>query len=96
LRWRGKLGLIAGVTTVVDRHHGVIDSLGSRFAFYRIGIPSRGAQVGRSLEHRRRTAGMRDELRDAVAGSSSASSCEATKTRSPTTTNAGSSSSPIS
>jgi hypothetical protein len=68
LSWRGKLGLIAGVTTVVDRHHGVIDSLGSRFAFYRIGISDREAQATRSLEHRRRAAGMRDELRDAVAG----------------------------
>jgi Bifunctional DNA primase/polymerase, N-terminal/Primase C terminal 1 (PriCT-1) len=68
LSWRGKLGLIAGVTTVVDRHHAVIDSLGSRFAFYRVEIASRDAQAGRSLEHRRRTAGMRDELREAVAG----------------------------
>jgi hypothetical protein len=68
LSWRGKLGLIAGVTTVVDRHHAVIDSLGSRFAFYRINIPDRKRQAGRALEHRRRTAGMRDELRAAVAG----------------------------
>lgn len=68
LSWRGKLGLVAGVTTVVDRHHGVIDSLGSRFAFYRVGIDDRSSQAKRSLEHRRRTAGMRDELRDAVSG----------------------------
>jgi hypothetical protein len=68
LSWRGNLGLVAGVTTVVDRHHGVIDSLGSRFAFYRLGVSDRGAQANRSLEHRRRAAGMRDELRDAVSG----------------------------
>jgi hypothetical protein len=68
LSWRGKLGLVAGVTTVVDRHHGIIDSLGSRFAFYRIDVSDRAAQAGRSLAHRRRAAGMRNELRDAVAG----------------------------
>jgi hypothetical protein len=68
LSWRGKLGLIAGVTTVVDRHHAVIDSLGSRFAFYRIDVPDRKQQADRALKHRRRAAGMRDELRDAVAG----------------------------
>jgi hypothetical protein len=68
LSWRGKLGLVAGVTTVADRHHGIIDSLGSRFAFYRIDVSDRAAQAGRSLAHRRRAAGMRNELRDAVAG----------------------------
>jgi DNA-binding transcriptional ArsR family regulator len=68
LHWQGKLGLVAGVTTVVDRHHAVIDSLGSRFAFYRIEIDERKKQAGRALEHRRRGRGMRQELRDAVAG----------------------------
>lgn len=67
LSWHGKLGLVAGVTTVVDRHHGVIDSLGSRFAFYRIAVDERTQQAARALEHRRRGRGMRDELRDAVA-----------------------------
>jgi hypothetical protein len=68
LSWRGKLGLVAGVTTVVDRHHAVIDSLGSRFAFYRVDVGERKQQAGRALKHRRRAKGMRDELRDAVAG----------------------------
>jgi hypothetical protein len=68
LSWRGKLGLVAGVTTVVDRHHAVIDSLGSRFAFYRIDVGERKQQAGRALKHRHQAKGMRDELRDAVAG----------------------------
>ncbi len=68
LSWRGKLGLIAGVTTVVDRHHAVMDSLGSRFAFYRTDVSGRGQQASRSIAHRRQAAGMRDELRQAVAG----------------------------
>jgi hypothetical protein len=60
LSWRGKLGLVAGVTTVVDRHHAVIDSLGSRFAFYRVDVGERKQQAGRALKHRRRAQGMRD------------------------------------
>jgi Bifunctional DNA primase/polymerase, N-terminal/Primase C terminal 1 (PriCT-1)/DeoR-like helix-turn-helix domain len=68
LHWHGKLGLVAGVTAAVDSHHAAIDSLGSRFAFYRLTVGDRLAQAGRALEHRRQAAGMRDELRDAVAG----------------------------
>jgi Bifunctional DNA primase/polymerase, N-terminal/IclR helix-turn-helix domain len=68
LSWRGKLGLVAGVTTVVDRHHAVIDSLGSRFAFYRVDVGERKQQAGRALKHRHQAKGMRDELRDVVAG----------------------------
>jgi hypothetical protein len=67
LHWQGKLGLIAGVTTVVDRHHVVIDALGSRFAFYRIEVDERAKQARRALKHRRRGQGMREELREAVA-----------------------------
>jgi hypothetical protein len=68
LHWDGKLGLIAGVTTVVDRHHAVIDSLGSRFAFYRIDVEERKKQAGRAIKHRHRGRGMREELQEAVAG----------------------------
>ena len=66
LSWQGKLGLIAGVTTVVDRHHAVMDSLGSRFAFYRVDVDERAAQTRRALAHRRGAREMRTELRDAV------------------------------
>jgi len=66
LSWQGKLGLVAGVTTVVDRHHAVMDSLGSRFAFYRVDVDERAAQTRRALLHRRGAREMRGELRDAV------------------------------
>jgi hypothetical protein len=66
LSWQGKLGLIAGVTTVVDRHHAVMDSLGSRFAFYRVDVDERASQTRRALAHRRGTREMRTELRDVV------------------------------
>jgi len=68
LHWDGKLGLIAGVTTVVDRHHAVMDSLGSRFAFYRVDVDERDAQGMRALNHRAGVRDMRAELRDAVTG----------------------------
>lgn len=66
LSWQGKLGLVAGVTTVVDRHHAVMDSLGSRFAFYRVEVDERAAQTRRALAHRRGAREMRTDLRDAV------------------------------
>lgn len=31
LHWQGKVGLIGGVTPTIDRHHGVMASLGERF-----------------------------------------------------------------
>ncbi len=68
LHWDGKLGLIAGVTTVVDSHHAVMDSLGSRFAFYRVDVDERDAQGMRALNHRAGARDMRAELRDAVTG----------------------------
>ncbi|MEJ7569986.1 MAG: bifunctional DNA primase/polymerase [Gaiellaceae bacterium] len=68
LHWDGKLGLIAGVTTVVDRHHAVMDSLGSRFTLYRVDVDERQKQARRSLSHLRSSREMRTELRDAVSG----------------------------
>jgi hypothetical protein len=68
LHWDGKLGLIAGVTTVVDSHHAVMDSLGSRFAFYRVEVDERAEQGMRALNHRAGARTMRAELRDAVTG----------------------------
>lgn len=68
LSWQGKVGLVAGVTSVVDRHHAVMDALGSRFAMYRVDVGERDAQTRRSLAHLRSAGSMRVALRDAVAG----------------------------
>ena len=34
--WRGKFGLLAGVTPAIDRHHAVMNTLGERFVSYRL------------------------------------------------------------
>jgi hypothetical protein len=36
LRWRGKVGLIAGCTNAYDKHHSVISQLGDRFLLVRL------------------------------------------------------------
>jgi hypothetical protein len=66
LSWSGKLGLVAGVTTVVDRHHALMDSLGSRFALYRLDVGDRDEQTRRALAHHGKERDMRGELRDVV------------------------------
>ena len=38
--WRGKAGLIAGVTEVVDFKMDLLDQMGSRFTFYRLADPA--------------------------------------------------------
>ena len=43
-----------------------MDSLGSRFAFYRVDVDERDSQTRRALVHRRGAKEMRDELREAV------------------------------
>jgi len=68
LHWDGKCGLVAGVTSVVDRHHAVMDALGSRFAMYRVDVGERDKQTRRSLSHLRSAAAMRAALREVVAG----------------------------
>lgn len=66
LQWAGKLGLIGGVTSVIDRHHVVIESLGSRFLLYRVEIDNRAKQSEAARRHRRDAKDMREELSDAV------------------------------
>ena len=54
LHWEGKLGLIAGCTPTVDRHHGALAALGEQFAFYRLNVADPKAQGRRALGHLRR------------------------------------------
>jgi hypothetical protein len=66
LAWKGKLGLVFGVTPAIDAYHSVIGSLGDRWLLSRMG-PVKG-QFARALEHRgASTKTMREELAEAVA-----------------------------
>ncbi len=68
LSWTGKLGLVAGATPVLDRHHGVLSVMGERFLLCRLPEASE-EQAERALEHTgEREAAMRRELAEAVSG----------------------------
>jgi hypothetical protein len=68
LSWTGKLGLIAGATPVLDRHHGVLSVMGERFLLCRI-PEALEEQAERALDHIGESeAQMRREISDAVAG----------------------------
>ena len=68
LHWEGRVGLLAGATTVLDQHHGVMAQLGERFLLHRITVADARKQGRASLAHHGRERKMRRELADAVAG----------------------------
>jgi hypothetical protein len=67
LDWEGKVGLIAGATPGIDRHHAVMGAMGERFIFMRIPEVDGGEQARRALDHAGREKEMRAALRAAVA-----------------------------
>jgi IclR-like helix-turn-helix domain-containing protein len=68
LHWEGRLGLLAGATSVLDQHHSVMSQLGERFLIYRVDVADPAEQARKSLAHHGRERGMRQELAEAVAG----------------------------
>jgi hypothetical protein len=68
LHWEGRIGLLAGATTVLDQHHGVMAQLGERFLLHRIAVADARSQGRASLGHHGRERTMRRELAEAVAG----------------------------
>jgi hypothetical protein len=48
--WTGKLGLIAGVTPVIDRHHAALSQLGDRFTALRLPEVARDTVSRRSMD----------------------------------------------
>jgi len=67
LSWSGKVGLLAGCTPTIDRHHAVMGSMGERFVLFRLPEVDSGEQAGRALDHAGREKEMRAELAEAVA-----------------------------
>ena len=67
LSWSGKVGLLAGVTPTIDRHHAVLAAMGERFTLCRLG-ESGEEQAARALAHAgEQEDTMRQELSTAVA-----------------------------
>jgi DNA-binding MarR family transcriptional regulator len=65
--WQGRIGLLAGVTPIIDTHHAVTSLLGERFVYLRLPATDRRQMSRQALASRGREAQMREELRSIVA-----------------------------
>jgi hypothetical protein len=68
MAWTGKVGLLAGCTPTIDRHHGVMGTMGERFCLYRLPSVDSDTQAREALRHAGRERTMRQELAAAAAG----------------------------
>lgn len=66
LAWEGKIGMIGGVTPVIDNHHAVMAAMGERFLLYRLPAANPRTMARRALSRQGRDAAMRAELSAAV------------------------------
>jgi hypothetical protein len=65
--WQGKVGLLFGVTGVIDSHYGLIGAMGDRYLLSRV-VPVERGQFERALAHMGAASKqMREELAEAVA-----------------------------
>src|SRR3990167_9361111 len=65
--WQGKIGFIAGVTTIIDRHHEIYSVLGERFVQYRPIQPDRIALAKKAISNSGGEDLMREEIQNAMA-----------------------------
>ncbi len=65
--WEGKIGFIAGVTTVIDRHHEIYSVLGERFIQYRPTQPDEIALAKKAIGNSGGETTMREEIQNAMA-----------------------------
>ncbi|MFL5760323.1 MAG: hypothetical protein ACJ8F2_01245 [Xanthobacteraceae bacterium] len=68
LHWEGRLGFIAGVTPIIDRHHSALAVLGERFVMLRLAMPNRRNLALRALAGAGREVAMREALDAAMRG----------------------------
>jgi hypothetical protein len=68
LSWRGKCGLIGGVTPALDQYGQVVSALGDRFVLLRMPDANVEDFGAAALRHGDREQQMRQELREALAG----------------------------
>ena len=62
LTWSGKVGLVAGATPTIDRHHAVMGAMGERFVLFRLPEVDASEQARRALAHAGREKEMRQEI----------------------------------
>lgn len=65
IEWEGKIGLIAGVTSVIDKHQAVFQAMGERFVQYRVPQPNDKEVARRAIRNAGQEKEMRQELRSA-------------------------------
>lgn len=65
LHWEGRIGMLAGVTPTIDRHHSVMAAMGERFIFFRLPQLDAAAIGKRSIAHAGHETLMRMELQEA-------------------------------
>lgn len=68
LHWAGKIGLLFGATTALDRHHGLMSSMGERFLLYRLPEVSAEEQAKFAATMFGMEKSARHELREAASG----------------------------
>jgi DNA-binding transcriptional ArsR family regulator len=67
LHWKGKVGLVAGVTPTIDRQTAVMGAMGERLVLFRLPAVDARAQGRKALKHAKRSVQMSAELGEAVA-----------------------------
>jgi hypothetical protein len=67
LAWSGKVGLVAGCTPTIDRHHAVMGAMGERFVLFRLPESDSSEQARQAFAHAGQEKKMRHELATAVA-----------------------------
>jgi hypothetical protein len=68
IEWEGKLGLLAGVTPVIDEQHAFLSVMGERFLLYRMPEVPRAEITRRALTRRGVEPELRARIRTVVAG----------------------------
>lgn len=65
--WTGKMGFIAGVTSVIDHHYSIYQTLGERFVQYRPSQPDPIKLSLKAMGNSGKETAMRDEIQNAFA-----------------------------
>jgi hypothetical protein len=68
LHWEGRLGLLAGVTPIIDKYQGVLAVLGERFVMLRVEQPDRQEMATKALDNADQETQKRQELASLVHG----------------------------